>query len=122
MNTNVKQHDITDCAAACISSIARHYGKDIPLTVIREASGTSRTGTTIKGVIDACRELGFKAEAYKSDKKEVEALMKVPFPVILHVVTRLGDLHFMVLFGNRKGKALVMDPRSTNSGRYGPAI
>lgn len=110
MNTNVKQHDITDCAAACISSIARHYGKNIPLTVIREASGTSRTGTTIKGVIDGCREVGFKAEAFKSDEKDVESLMNVPFPVILHVLTKLGDLHFMVLYGRRKGKAVVMDP------------
>ena len=38
--TNIRQHDRTDCAAACIASIAGWYGYSIPLTVIREASGT----------------------------------------------------------------------------------
>ena len=56
MKTDVRQHDLSDCAAACIASIARYYGEVVPLTVIREASGTSAAGTSIKGILDACRE------------------------------------------------------------------
>lgn len=110
MNTNIKQHDITDCAAACIASVARHYGSDIPLTAVREASGTSVTGTTLKGVVDACTSLGFKAGAYKSDGKDVDALRAIPYPVILHVVTASGDLHFVVLYRCGRRKAVLMDP------------
>ena len=97
MKTAIRQHDLSDCAAACIASIARHYGQDIPLTVIREASGTSPAGTSIKGILDACRTLGFRAAGYKSDDKRLESLYGLSEPVILHVINRQEDLHFVVL-------------------------
>lgn len=110
MKTDIRQHDVTDCAAACLASVARHYGRDIPLTVIREASGTSVAGTSIKGILDAARELGFKAQAWKSDAKDVEDLRKLQGPAILHVVNATGDLHFIVLYALTAGRAVVMDP------------
>ncbi|MBR5019654.1 MAG: ATP-binding cassette domain-containing protein [Bacteroidales bacterium] len=110
MKTAIRQHDLSDCAAACIASIARHYGEDIPLTVIREASGTSQAGTSIKGILDACRTIGFKAVAYKSDDKRLESLYGLSEPVILHVVNRQGDLHFIVLQALNPHQARIMDP------------
>lgn len=110
MRTDFRQHDKTDCAAACIASIARHYGREIPLTVIREASGTDCTGTTVKGIIDACGRLGFKARGYRSPDRDLSRLAGVGAPVILHVVNQFNDLHFVVLYGIRRGKAIIMDP------------
>ena len=110
MNTNIKQHDESDCAAACIASIARHFGKAVPIAVIRESSGTSPAGTTLKGIIDSCRELGFRARAFKSDAKDLAPLAKMREPVILHLVNPRGDLHFVVLYGMSRRKAVVMDP------------
>jgi len=110
MNKRIKQHDRTDCAAACIASIARHYGRDIPLTIIREASGTSAAGTSIKGIIDAAAELGFIAKGYKSEEKDISPLAKISEPAILHIINEYDDLHFVVLYNIRKGKAIVMDP------------
>lgn len=110
MKTDIKQHDITDCAAACICSVARHYGYDIPIAAIREASGTDNFGTSVKGIIDACGELGFKAAAYRSPDKDVDALGEIGEPVILHTLNGRGDLHFIVLYGIDKGKITVMDP------------
>ncbi len=112
MKTDIKQHDESDCGAACIASIARHYGKNIPIALIREESGTSRTGTTIKGIIDACRATGFISGAYKSPDRDVERLKDVSRPVILHTVNSRGDLHFVVLYNIGKKKATVMDPAS----------
>lgn len=110
MRKNIRQHDPSDCAAACMASIARHYGIDIPLTSIREASGTSLAGTSIKGVLDACRELGFKAGAYKSDERSLDSLAGLSDPVMLHVVNHLGDLHFVVLYSLSPTHARIMDP------------
>lgn len=110
MRKNIRQHDPSDCAAACMASIARHYGIDIPLTSIREASGTSPAGTSIKGVLDACRELGFKAGAYKSDERSLDRLAGLSDPVMLHVVNHLGDLHFVVLYSLSPTHARIMDP------------
>ena len=110
MKTAIRQHDISDCAAACMASVARHYGQDIPLSVIREASGTSAAGTSIKGILDACRELGFRAAGYKSDEKQLESLYGLAEPVILHVVNKRGDLHFVVLYTLNRRYARIMDP------------
>lgn len=110
MRTDVKQHDITDCAAAAICSIARHYGRDIPLTVIRESAGTGALGTSVKGVLDACRTLGFEAGAYRVPEKDTAPLARLTVPAILHVINRKGDLHFVVLYGIGEKKATIMDP------------
>lgn len=110
MNTDVQQHDITDCAAACMVSISRHYGRNIPIAVMREASGTSLSGTTVKGIVDACRKVGFRAHGYKSEDKNLEPLRHLKLPVILHTVNSSEDLHFVVLYGIGKKKATLMDP------------
>lgn len=110
MNTNIKQHDETDCGAACIASIARYYGHNIPIAIIRESSGTSFAGTTIKGIIDSCREIGFSAKAYNSPDKRMDVLQAIGRPVILHIVNKCEDLHFVVLYKIGRKKATVMDP------------
>ena len=110
MKTNIRQHDLSDCAAACVASIARHYGEAVPLTVIREASGTSGAGTSLKGILDACRAIGFQAAAYKSDDKQVEVLSGLSEPVILHVLDPHENLHFVVLQSVGTRNARVMDP------------
>ena len=110
MKTDIRQHDESDCGAACIASIARHYGKFIPIAVIREASGTSPAGTTIKGMIDSCRETGFTARAFKSEEKCLAPLSSMREPLIMHIVNGNGDLHFVVLYGMGRRKATIMDP------------
>ena len=93
-----------------MASVARHYGQAIPLTIIREASGTSRAGTSIKGILDACREIGFQGNGYKSDDKKLEGLMGLAEPVILHVVNDRDELHFVVLERLTTRYARIMDP------------
>ena len=110
MKRAIKQHDISDCAAACIASVARHHREDIPITLIREASGTSPAGTSLKGILDACRAIGFRAHAYKSDDKSLDALYGLNEPVILHIVNAHGDLHFVVLHQLDAKRARIMDP------------
>lgn len=126
MRTGTRQHDETDCGAACIVSIARHYGKLIPLTAAREASGTTSSGTTIKGVTDALKEFGFESRAYRSDDRDTAALRNVPLPAILHVINDKGSLHFVVLCRCGRKKATVMDPatgsmKKTGYGKLGEA-
>lgn len=44
----IKQHDITDCGAACLASIAAHYGLKFPISRIRQYAFTDKKGTNIK--------------------------------------------------------------------------
>ena len=41
----IKQHDITDCGAACLATISKQNGYKIGITKIREVAGTDKQGT-----------------------------------------------------------------------------
>ena len=65
----IKQHDITDCGAACIATICKQHGKSLSISKIREACGTDKQGTNVYGLVKACKELGFDAKAVKGDEE-----------------------------------------------------
>jgi ATP-binding cassette subfamily B protein len=43
----IKQHDITDCGAACLASISSHFNFQIPIARIQQYKGTD----DCKGII-----------------------------------------------------------------------
>ncbi len=63
----IKQHDITDCAAACLATISKQYGFKLPISRIREIVGTDKQGTNTYGVIKAAERLGFTAKGVKGN-------------------------------------------------------
>lgn len=106
----VRQHDITDCAVACIVWIARWYGLSLPLVTVRQLCGATSQGTTIKGVLDGCGAIGLEAKAYKSAARDIDALRHVPAPAILHLEKDDGTLHFVVLSAASHKGFVIMDP------------
>lgn len=58
----IKQHDITDCGAACLATICKQNGYKIGITKIREIAGTDKAGTNAYGIIKAAEQLGFSAK------------------------------------------------------------
>jgi len=66
--TTIKQHDITDCGAACLASIAAHYKLQIPIARIRQYAGTDKKGTNVLGVIEAAQKLIFGFHLLGKDK------------------------------------------------------
>ena len=47
--TKIKQHDITDCGAACLASVCAHYGLRFPVSRIRQYAFTDQKGTNVLG-------------------------------------------------------------------------
>lgn len=41
----IKQHDTTDCGAACLATIAKQNGLKLSISKIREIAGTDAQGT-----------------------------------------------------------------------------
>ncbi|PFZ58625.1 bacteriocin ABC transporter ATP-binding protein [Bacillus wiedmannii] len=104
----VRQHDIKDCGAACISTISKHYGLHIPISKIREYAGTDRNGTNVYGLIQAAEKLGFSAKGVRGN---VESLKEIPLPAIAHVIIDGKLLHYVVILEiTKKGKVIVADP------------
>ena len=46
----IKQHDITDCGAACIATISKQHGLKLTISQIREIAGTDKQGTNAYGM------------------------------------------------------------------------
>lgn len=103
----IKQHDITDCGAACIASVSAFYGLKFPLAQIRQYAYTDKKGTNILGMVDALDKLGFKAKGVRA---EFEALSIVPKPTIAHVIVKGSLQHFVVIYKVGNTKLKYMDP------------
>lgn len=104
----VKQHDITDCGAACLATISRQYGLKIPISKIREVAGTDKQGTNAYGVIKAAESLGFSAKGVKGDQEAF--FSEFPLPAIAHVVVDGALLHYVVIHKISQKEVLIADP------------
>ncbi|MGC1205570.1 MAG: peptidase domain-containing ABC transporter [Flavobacteriaceae bacterium] len=103
----IKQHDITDCGAACLASIAAHYNLQIPIARIRQYAGTDKKGTNVLGVIEAAQKLGFEAKGVRGD---FESLFKIPKPAIAHIIVKERLHHYVVIYEVTKTHITIMDP------------
>lgn len=104
----IKQHDITDCGAACIATISKQYGLNLPISKIREIAGTDKQGTNAYGVIKAAEQLGFTAKGVKGDRNAF--FSEFPLPAIAHVVVNGSLLNYVVIHKISKKEILIADP------------
>lgn len=107
MSIKVKQHDITDCGAACLASISAHYKLKIPIARIRQIAGTDQKGTNLLGMVKAAEELGFMAKGVRAEK---EALSEVPLPAVAHTIYKKQFQHYIVVYKVTETHVTVMDP------------
>ncbi|MCY1636523.1 peptidase domain-containing ABC transporter, partial [Marinifilum sp. D737] len=107
MSIKIKQHDITDCGAACLASISAHFKLKLPISRIRQMAGTDKKGTNALGVIKAAEKLGFTAKGVRG---ELDSLSKIPLPAIAHVVVKEVLQHYVVIYKVTDKYVEVMDP------------
>ena len=94
--TYVRQHDTTDCAAACLAMVCLHYKKEVTITRLRDMMGTDLKGTNLVGLQKAANELGFTTAAVRVDRENF--LSDFSLPCIAQVITDQGLAHFVVVF------------------------
>lgn len=104
----IKQHDITDCGAACLATICKQNGYKIGITKIREVAGTDKQGTNVAGVIKAAEQLGFGAKGVKGNKEAF--FSEFPLPCIAHVIVDGNLLHYVVIHKITKKQIIIADP------------
>lgn len=103
----IKQHDITDCGAACLASVSAHYKLQLPIAKIRQYASTDKKGTNILGLIEAADKLGFEAKGVRGDK---ESLFQIPKPAIAHIIVDEKLHHYVVIYEVTKDIVAIMDP------------
>ena len=104
----VRQHDMTDCGAACLATVSKQYGLNLSISRIREVAGTDKQGTNVYGMIKAAEELGFTAKGVKGNQEAF--FSDFPTPAIAHVVVNGGLLHYVVIHKVAKDKIILADP------------
>lgn len=97
----VKQYDKSDCGVACLLTIIKYYSGYCNFENLRRFSGTSTYGTTILGLLQAAKEIGFNANAYQAT---IEEISKYSTPSILHVTLNNNLHHYVVCFGTVQEK------------------
>lgn len=102
----VMQHSETDCGAACLGTIAQHYGTRLSLNRLRELVGTGQQGTTLLGLQRGAMALGFNARSVKASPAILQRLAEAPLPAILH----WQGYHWVVLYGMHKQTYVIADP------------
>lgn len=107
-NSFVRQHDMTDCGAACLLSLIKYYGGDSSILHLREISGTSNTGTTLLGMYQAAQVMGFDAQG--AEANGIPDLIEHGKPCVLSVIIDKVLYHYVVCYGYEKGKFVISDP------------
>lgn len=95
------------CGLACLCTISNFYGAEFSQEKLRDISGTSQSGTTLLGLIQAAQKIGYEAKGFEV---ELSHLSELKGPAILHVVQDQNREHYIVYFGFVEGKHWVSDP------------
>ncbi len=102
----IRQHSEEDCGAACLATVAKHYGRIFTISRIRETIGTGQQGTSLLGLRQGAEELGFNARAVKASPEIANRIDEAPLPAIIH----WKGYHWVVLYGKPGKKFIIADP------------
>ncbi|MEZ4782026.1 MAG: peptidase domain-containing ABC transporter [Flavobacteriaceae bacterium] len=110
--TQVKQQDQSDCGVVCLKNILNYYNADVPLEQLREWSGTNRTGTTMLGLIQCAKKIGFDADGYEADINSLKDYNNIG---ILHIIKDNILQHFVIYYGydSKNNLFIIGDPINT---------
>ena len=102
-----RQLELTDCGPVCIQIIAAYYGKNIPLSQLREYCNVTGIGISIQDLLTGCKRIGFDSVAAHVNINEIG---RMPLPAILF----WRQEHFVVLYKIKKRKGTryfyIVDP------------
>lgn len=103
-----EQLDETDCAPACLSMILNYYGKKVSNTKLRDYTKTDKNGTSIYGISQGCKKLGFDTNAFELDS--IEELEELKVPMIAHVLNDMNYEHYVIIEKFDDNFITIVDP------------
>lgn len=99
----VRQHDETDCGAACLAMVSKHHGVETTLGRMRDLVNVTREGTTMLAIAEGAQRLGYATQGMLATR---DYLRSFPLPAIAH----WGGFHFVVVYQAEADKIHVADP------------
>ncbi|NLF40578.1 peptidase domain-containing ABC transporter [bacterium] len=99
-----RQLDATDCGPTCLRMVARHYGRSIPLELLRDRCAITRAGVSLLGISTAAESIGFRTLAARVSFAILRT--EAPLPCIAH----WQQNHFVVIVAVGRNRVRVADP------------
>ena len=101
----VLQMEATECGAACLAILLRHYGRVVPLLELRQVCGVTRDGSDAASLLRAGALYGLEGKGYRMD---LAALRAQKPPLVLFWEFN----HFLILEGFHGNRVAINDPAS----------
>ena len=109
------QQSASDCGAACLVMIARHWGKRLAVNRVRDIANVNRNGASLRSLAAAAESIGF---ASKPVQASLDKLAQQSLPAIVHWEGK----HYIVVYEINKTRVIVCDPaigqRSITHGEF----
>ena len=108
---HLRQQDQSDCGVACLLMALKYHGGSASMERLREVSGTTKTGTTLLGLIQGGAQVGLHGEGFSA---EIIHLQECTDLCVLHVIKDDVIQHFILCYGwdAVRQKFLISDPAS----------
>ena len=103
----VMQDGIKECGCACLLSIIRYYGGNVPMFELLRLTNTTKDGTTFYDLKKASYEIGLSVKGYKVDN--ASKLYELNKPFISQVIID-NYFHFIVVYKIDNDMVTIMDP------------
>lgn len=99
----IRQHDETDCGAASLAMVSRHYGVQLSVGRLRDLANVGREGASMYSLAKAAESVGYTTRAVKTD---YSYLSELELPAIAH----WKGYHYIVLYESSQDHVIVGDP------------
>lgn len=99
----ILQMEATECGAACLAILLRHFGRVVPLLELRQVCGVTRDGSDAASLLRAGKLYGLEGKGYRMD---LTALRQQKPPLILFWEFN----HFLVFEGFQGQRVAINDP------------
>ncbi|WP_427162591.1 peptidase domain-containing ABC transporter [Aliinostoc sp. HNIBRCY26] len=97
------QQSASDCGAACLVMVSRHWGKRISVNRLRDIANVDRNGASLRGLSAAAESIGFSTRPVKAS---LDQLAKQKLPAIAHWEGK----HYIVVYQITSKHVIVADP------------
>ena len=108
-NLVVKQDGYKECGVACLLSIIRYYGGNIPISMLLELTNTTKEGTTFLNLKNTAIKFGLTTSSFIVETSKASNITKINMPSICQVIDNGFD-HFVVVYKISNKKVIIMDP------------
>lgn len=103
----VIQDGLKDCGCACLLSIIRYYGGNVPMDMLLDLTNTTIDGTNFYEISKAANKIGLSAKGYKLTS--IEKIKETKCPFICQTIIN-NYKHFIVVYKITNNHIMIMDP------------